>query len=253
MRSHPTALIDPNTNIDKSVIIGPYSVIGPGVSIGAGTIIGPHVTIEQNVIIGSNVSIHTGAILGADPQDRLYDGGQTWLEIGDEAIIREYSVVARGSTEKTVLGPKVLIMSHTHVGHDCQIGTGAVISNNSTLLDHVKMGEYSMIGANTFVNRNCRTGNLSFICGGSRVHVDIPPFISAGDEPLQITSINTVALDKFGFSEEDIRYIQQAYLLWNTKKPDLKSVIEKLTADYPDNSTVAEIVAFFNSTTRGII
>jgi UDP-N-acetylglucosamine acyltransferase len=253
MSFHPTALIDSNAEIDESVIIGPYSVIGPGVSIAGGTIIGPHVTIEQNVTIGSNVSIHTGAILGADPQDRFYDGRPTWLEVGDEAIIREYSVIARGSTDKTIIGSKVLIMSHTHIGHDCHIGTGAVISNNSTLLDHVIMGEYSMIGANTFVNRNCRTGNLSFICGGSRVHIDIPPYISAGDEPLQITSINTVALEKFGFSEEDIDSIKQAYILWNSKKPDLENVIEKLSTDYPDNATIAEIISFFGSTTRGII
>jgi len=253
MSFHPTALIDSNAEIDESVIIGPYSVIGSGVSIAGGTIIGPHVTIEQNVTIGSNVSIHTGAILGTDPQDRLYDGRPTWLEVGDEAIIREYSVVARGSTDKTIIGSKVLIMSHTHIGHDCQIGTGAVISNNSTLLDHVFMGEYSMIGANTFVNRNCRTGNLSFICGGSRVHIDIPPFISAGDEPLQITSINTVALEKFGFSEQDIDCIKHAYILWNAKKPDLQNVIEKLSSNYPDNATIAEIISFFGSTKRGII
>ncbi|MBL8025406.1 MAG: acyl-ACP--UDP-N-acetylglucosamine O-acyltransferase [Fibrobacteres bacterium] len=253
MSIHPTALIDSNASIDPSVVIGPYTVIGPGVTIGMGTIIGPHVTIEQNTIIGNNVSIHTGAILGADPQDRLYDGRETWLEIGEESIIREYAVIARGSTDKTVIGSKVLVMSHTHIAHDCNIGTGAVISNNSTVLDHVTMGDYSMIGANTFVNRNCRTGNLSFIGGGSRVHIDIPPFVIAGDEPLQITAINNVAMQKFGFSEDDIATVQKIYLLWNTLKPDIETAIERFNTEYPENGIVSDIVSFYQSASRGVI
>ena len=43
---HPTALVDPKSELDDEVKVGPYSIIGSQVKIGKGTIIGPQVLME---------------------------------------------------------------------------------------------------------------------------------------------------------------------------------------------------------------
>ena len=86
---HKLANVDSKAKIDEDVSIGPYSIIGSEVEIKKGTIIHSHVVIEGPSKIGSNNEIFQFASIGGDPQDKKYKGEKTFLEIGNENIIRE--------------------------------------------------------------------------------------------------------------------------------------------------------------------
>jgi UDP-N-acetylglucosamine acyltransferase len=94
---HPTALIDPRAILEKNVTIGPYTAIGPNVHIGKDTIVGAHVVIEGCTTIGNKNEISTGAIIGNKPQDLKYRGEESFVEIGNHNIIREYATINRGT------------------------------------------------------------------------------------------------------------------------------------------------------------
>jgi len=89
------AIIDPSARLAEGVKVGPWSIIGPNVEIGEGTDIGSHVVIKANTRIGKGNSIYQFASVGEDPADKKFAGEDTWLEIGDNNIIREGATLHR--------------------------------------------------------------------------------------------------------------------------------------------------------------
>ena len=122
--------VHPNARIAANVEIGPYCYIAENVEIGEGCVIGPHVTIFDYVKIGKNCKIFPGAVIGAIPQDMKYSGEVTWVEIGNNTVIRECATVNRGTAASgkmlTKIGDNCLIMSYAHVAHDCRIGNHVI-------------------------------------------------------------------------------------------------------------------------------
>jgi UDP-N-acetylglucosamine acyltransferase len=250
---HSTAQIDPSAVLGKDVRIGPYSIIGPHVKIGDHTRIGPHVMVERNTIIGQHSVIHKGAAIGVDPLDAKYHGAETWLEIGEHAVLRECCTISRGSTGRTEIGRDFVLMCQGHVSHDCKIGDGVILSNAVNLLDHVMVSDHVIIGGLTFVNRHCRIGALSFVGGGFRVARDVPPFIVAGDEPLQITAVNTVAMKKFGYTDGQIENVTKGYKLLHLHRENLPLALELIKNEVTSTEEIGGIIKFVEESERGII
>ena len=92
---HPAAIVDSAARIGANVEIGPYSIIGPDVEIGDDTEIGPHVVIKGHTRIGRENRIFQFSSVGEDCQDKKYKGEPTYLEIGDDNVIREACTIHR--------------------------------------------------------------------------------------------------------------------------------------------------------------
>ncbi len=117
MAIHPTALVDPDAELDASVEVGPFAVIGPRVRIDARTTVGAHAVIEGRTRIGKRNRIFQFAALGAIPQDLKYAGEPTELEVGDENQIREFSTLHLGTAAGggvTRVEDHNLIMANAH-------------------------------------------------------------------------------------------------------------------------------------------
>ncbi|MCK6370251.1 MAG: acyl-[acyl-carrier-protein]--UDP-N-acetylglucosamine O-acyltransferase, partial [Gammaproteobacteria bacterium] len=76
---HPTAVISPEAELADGVAVGPYAVIGARVQLGRGTVIGAHVVISGPTRIGEGNRIFQFASVGEEPQDKKYDGEETFL------------------------------------------------------------------------------------------------------------------------------------------------------------------------------
>ncbi|MGB6976128.1 MAG: acyl-[acyl-carrier-protein]--UDP-N-acetylglucosamine O-acyltransferase, partial [Gammaproteobacteria bacterium] len=111
------AIIHPTAQIAPDVEIGPWTIIGPHVEIKGGTSIGPHVVVKKYTKIGRNNKIYQFASLGEDPQHSGYRQEETWLEIGDNNIIREFCSFNRGTPQgrgATRIGNDNFLMTYVH-------------------------------------------------------------------------------------------------------------------------------------------
>jgi UDP-N-acetylglucosamine acyltransferase len=138
-RIHPTALVDPAAELGTDVEIGPWAIVGPQCTLGDGVQVGARATLERNVRLGARVRVGTGAVLGGDPQDLKYRGEETWVEVGEESVVREYATINRGTSHSvtTKVGRHCFLMSYVHLAHDCQVGDHVIISNGTQLAGHV--------------------------------------------------------------------------------------------------------------------
>jgi UDP-N-acetylglucosamine acyltransferase len=252
---HPTAIVHPWAKIADRVKIGPYSIIGEDVVIGDGCVIGPHVLIEGRTTIGSDNVFHHGATAGTPPQDLKYGGAATCVEIGDGNTFREFVTVNRGSGEGGVtrIGSRCFLMAYTHVAHDCVLGDEVILANSVNLGGHVSIDDYVNIGGVAAVHQFVSIGKHAFIGGKSRVARDVPPFVKAAGDPLRVYGINSVGLERRGFSAEKRAMIKSMLNLLYRSGLNVTQVMEHLKdgADFEDPER-AMLVEFLEKAARGI-
>lgn len=251
---HPTAIIDESAELAADVAVGAYSIVGPGVVIGAGTRLGPHVLIERDTRLGAECVIHKGAVLGTDPQDLKYAGEPTRLEVGDRTVVREYATLNRGTAALglTSVGSDCLFMAYTHVAHDCRIGNQVILSNSVNMGGHVTIGDWAIIGGGTQIHQFARIGCHSFIGGASAVRKDVPPFVKASGSPLELYGLNSVGLQRRGFSDEVRRELKRAYRLFFASSYNTSQALARARDELRDLPEIETFLAFFEESDRGV-
>jgi len=249
------AVIDESAQLGDGVIVGAFAIIGPGVTIGDGTTVGSTALVEKDTVVGKNCFIAHGAVVGSDPQDLKYDGENSFLTIGDRTTIREFATINRaaGAGEATTIGNDVLIMAYVHIAHNCIIGDNAVIVNAVNLAGHVEVGEYAIIGGMTPVHQFVRIGKHSFVGGASRVSKDIPPYFKVAGIPTRPIEVNTVGLQRHGFSDESLSQLRQCYRLLYLSDLNTTQALVRIRAEMPASAEIDDLVAFIESSSRGII
>ena len=251
---HPTAIIDESAELADGVAIGPYSIVGPGVTIGPGTRVGPHVLIERDTALGAGCIIHNGAVLGSDPQDLKYHGEPTRLVIGDRTVVREFATLNRGTVAvgHTTIGDDCLLMAYSHVAHDCQLGNNVILSNSVNMGGHVTIGDWAVVGGGTAIHQFARIGQHAFIGGGSAVRKDVAPFVKASGDPMQLYGLNSVGLQRRGFSEEARRELKRAYRLFFASANNTTQALARARDELRLLPEVEAFLTFFEVTGRGV-
>lgn len=251
---HPTAIVDPEATLAEGVQVGPYAIVGPNVVLGERTVVGPHALIQQDTEVGAGCVIAKGAVLGTDPQDLKYEGEETRLVVGEGTTIREYATLNRGTRAagETVVGNNCLIMAYAHVAHDCIIGNHVIISNAVQMGGHVVIGDSASVGGIVAIHQFVRIGTHAFIGGGSRVPKDVAPYTLAAGIPLKLYGLNSVGLERRGFSEEAREQLKKAYKLLFGSQFNISQGIEKLRSEGPWGPEVEKLVSFIEASERGV-
>jgi UDP-N-acetylglucosamine acyltransferase len=212
MAIHPTAVIDPAANIDSSASVGPYVVIDGPASIAAECRIGPAATILGHTTLGVGCRVHSHAVVGDAPQDHKYHGEVSYVQVGDGCIIREGATVHRGTDPEsaTVIGKGCLLMTNSHVGHNCQLGNGVTLVSGALLGGHVSVGDGAIISGHAAVHQHVRIGELALVGILARITQDVPPFCITDREGLVVAE-NRVGLMRAGFSRDERDEIKAAF------------------------------------------
>jgi len=254
-RVHPTAIVHPDAAIGEGVDIGPYVIVGEKCAIGDGSVLAARAVLERNVTLGRNVKIGIGTVLGGEPQDLKFKGEETSVEIGDGTVIREYSTINRGTSHswKTTVGRNCLIMSYVHLAHDCHVGDHVILANGTQLAGHVVVEERVGISGLTAVHQFVRIGRFAYVGGCSRVAKDVPPFVKAVGNPVKLYGLNSVGLQRNGFSEEAVIELKRAYRMLFRSELNLSAAADKARAELNlDIPEVRAMLDFLETSGRGV-
>lgn len=247
--------LHPNAKIGQNVTISNFTTICDDVEIGDGTWIGPNVTIFPGARIGKNCKIFPGAVIAAVPQDLKFAGEYTTVEIGDNNVIRECCTINRGTAAsgKTVIGNGNLLMAYVHVAHDCVIGDNCVLANNATLAGHIILGDYVILGGKTACLQFIHIGSHVITQGGALVDKDIPPFVRAARYPIQYCGVNSLGLQRRGFSKESINNITDIYRYVFQKGLNVSDAVEQVKELYGHTDEGKQVLAFIGNAQTGLL
>lgn len=169
---HATAIVASSARVGANVSIGAYVVIEDEADIGANTAIEPfcfvgrsarvgencwlhpRVTLYAGARLGNRVEVHSGAVIGGDGFGYVFGEGGHWkfpqigdVEIGDDVEIGCNATIDRGSLDST------------------QIANGAKIDNLVQVAHNVKIGEHTIVAAQTGISGSSTLGK-NVVVGG---------------------------------------------------------------------------------------
>ncbi len=240
-----TAVVHPDSEIGEGVEIGPYSVVEKGTVIGDETVIGPHCVVHAGTTIGKRNQFTSFVSVGSAPQDQAYGGTESFLEIGDDNIFREYVSLNRGTPKEesvTRIGNQNMMMAGCHVGHDAVVGNKITMANCALLGGHVHVGDGSYLSAFIPVVQFTSIGRMAYVGASSRVVQDVPPFVKVAGDPAEVRMVNEIGMQRFGIDEKDIDEIKHVY---RTIFRRSSSVLEEAHGLINDDSPLVRELAGF--------
>jgi UDP-N-acetylglucosamine acyltransferase len=235
MAIHPTAIIEDNVEIGPDCEIGAYAVI------------------KQYTRLGARNRVFEHAVIGGEPQDVKFKGETSYLEIGDDNIIREYCTLhrANGEGETTRIGSRNFFMVGVHVAHNCEIGDDNIFANEVALAGHIRVEDHVFLSNNVGAHQFVRMGRYAMIGGKSKIVQDVLPFFITDGNPSRLRGVNSVGLRRGGFSEEERRALKDAYKLLFRSTMPIQDALREL--EQVEDENVAHLVSFIRSSKRGFI
>jgi UDP-N-acetylglucosamine acyltransferase len=254
---HPQAVVAASAKLGAGVQIGPYAVVGEKVELGDGCVLRAHASVEGPSKFGKNNVFYSFSAIGGDPQDYTFRGERTALVAGDGNIFREYVTINRGTEKgggKTCLGDNNFFLAYSHVGHDCMIGSNTLLVNCATLAGHVTVEDFATIGAFSPVHQFCRIGRYAYIGASTVITQDVPPFAKIVTErETKSFGINSIGLERRGFSVARVQALKRAYRLLLRSKLNTSQALAEMRKSLGDSPDVQELVKFIESAERGIV
>lgn len=146
---HPTAVVEDGANIGDGTKVWHHAHVRSGAAIGGDTVLGKNVFVDAGARIGdrvkvqNNVSVYTGVTIGND------------VFVGPSAVFTNDLVPRAFDPDWTVTPTNV--------------GNGASIGANATIICGNDLGEFSMVGAGAVVTRPVQPHQL--VVGNPARHV----------------------------------------------------------------------------------
>ncbi|MCD4829297.1 MAG: acyl-ACP--UDP-N-acetylglucosamine O-acyltransferase [Candidatus Cloacimonetes bacterium] len=251
---HPTAIVHEDAQLGNNVKIGPWCIVGGNVKIGDDSILYSNVVVDGDTEIGENNRIFHSAVLGTEPQDLKYQGDPTRLVIGSNNSIREFVTINRSATldEPVTVGDGSLLMAYCHVAHNCHIGNGVIIANAVNLAGHVHIGDSVIIGGMTAVHQFVKIGRYAFVGGASGVKKDVPPFTRGEGMPYRVVGLNSVGLQRRGFSTAQIDSVREIYKHFYQSGHNVSDALDAVSELGELTAEQQAFVDFIRAADRGI-
>jgi UDP-3-O-[3-hydroxymyristoyl] glucosamine N-acyltransferase len=239
---HSTAVIPPTAHVDASASIGAYVVLEDNVAIGARTLIEPfcfvgrgahigescrlhpHVTLYAGARLGNRVEVHSGAIIGSDGFGYVFGEGRYWkfpqigsVEIGDDVEIGAGAAIDRGSLDSTIVANGVKIDNLVHVAHNVKIGEHTVIAAQTGISGSSTLGKNVTVGGQVGIADHCTLEDRSI--AGAQAGIPTGKIIRSGQ---------TV----WGTPARPLEKFKEQYA-WFARLPELAERLRKLEKAEP--------------------
>jgi UDP-N-acetylglucosamine acyltransferase len=235
MHIHPTAIIEDNVEIGADCEIAAYAVV------------------KRFTRLGAHNRIYEHAVVGGEPQDVKFKGEQSFLEIGDDNLIREFCTLHRasGAGETTRIGSRNFFMVGVHIAHNCAIGDDNIFANEVALAGHITVEDHVFLSNNVGAHQFVRFGRYAMVGGKSKIVQDVLPFFITDGNPPRVRGLNIVGLTRAGFSEEQRRVLKNAFRTLFKSAAPLADVLDELGR--VDDENVAHLVEFIRGSKRGFV
>lgn len=250
-----TAMVHPGARLGKDVRIGPCCLVEDNVTLGDGTILDAFAQVKSFSRLGANNHVHSYAIIGGTPQHLGFKGEETWVEMGDRNVVREFATVHRGTAQgigKTAIGSGCMLMAYVHVAHDCVLGDGVIMANASSLAGHVEIGDHAIVSGMSGVHQFVRIGEFAFLGAMGGFGQDVPPYTIATGVRAKLHGLNTIGLRRGGMDRETIMALKRAYQMIFRSEMIREEALAEVKTHLGRFPQVARLVEFIASSSRGV-
>lgn len=217
MAIHSLAIIEEGAEIADSVSIGAFSIVHSGTQVGEGSIIESHCilghpnqgTLREGLILGENSHVRSHSIIyaGATLGPNLRTGHRVTIREGTVAGTNLHVGTLSDIQGECTIGNFVRMHSNVHIGQGSVIGNFVwiypyvVLTNDphppSEVMLGVKVEDYAVIATMSVILPGITVGEASLVGAHSLVNKDVPEkMIVAGNPARVLKETASVRLSK---------------------------------------------------------
>jgi UDP-N-acetylglucosamine acyltransferase len=189
--------------VSKRNDVHPTAVIEGDVQLGERNVIGPFCHLRGPVIMGDDNQLTSHVCIGLPGQDTReprYDDSDKRVVIGDRNTIREFTSVQKGCYEDfTYIGNDVFLMQSVHVPHDAHLEDHVVLTPMVAMAGLVRVLRGANLALGSGVLQHLVVGQYSIVAAGSMARKHVRPFTRS--IPGKDDGVNHYAVQKFGFAD----------------------------------------------------
>ncbi len=166
-----TVFFSADTTFGRDVTVGPYVVCGAGVTVGDNVTIRPFchledVVIENGASIGPYARLRPGARIGSDAHiGNFVEIKNATVETGAKVNHLTYIGDARVGAKANVGAGTITCNYDGFFKDHTDIGAGAFIGSNTSLVAPVKIGDGAITGAGSVIVRDVQANSLALTRG----------------------------------------------------------------------------------------
>lgn len=154
--------VSPNNNIPRNCMITNANIF--------------NCTMGFNCIVHANTSIGFPALAverdeNGDPVLFPHIGR---VHIQDNVRVGSVCTISRGTLDDTVIGTRTVIDDHVHIAHNCHIGPRNLIAAGTIIGGSVITGRDCWFGLNSTIQDHVTIGNNVLVAAGACVNKDVP-------------------------------------------------------------------------------
>jgi UDP-3-O-[3-hydroxymyristoyl] glucosamine N-acyltransferase len=193
------AFIHERAEIGEGVAVGPFAtvregaVVGARTTLGAGTYVGreaalgadcliyPNVTIRERVTLGDRVIVHAGTVIGSDGFGFATDAGVHCkipqigvVVVEDDVEIGANCAIDRATMGETRIGRGSKLDNLIQVAHNVKIGEGTLIAAQTGIAGSTVLGKYCVLGGQVGIVPHIEIGDRAVLAAQSGVTKSIP-------------------------------------------------------------------------------
>jgi UDP-N-acetylglucosamine acyltransferase len=228
---HPTAVVSEKAQLGQGNWIGPFVVVEHDVVLGDNNTVAAHCVVKKGARIGHDNTLHEHVIFAGIPQDLGFKEADTYAEMGNGNVLREFVTVHRATlkeTGRTVIGNNNYFMATAHIAHDCKIGNHVILANDAVLAGHVHIEDRVFVSGGVKVHQWAHIGEYAMIGGNSKITQDCLPYMITDGIPGQVRGLNLVGLRRAGFSADEVRDLKNAYRILLGERSTLEHQLAEL-------------------------
>jgi len=187
-RAH--AFVEEGALVHPSARLGVFVVVHAGAEIGEDCDLQPHAVVYGGVRLGKRVYVGASSVLGrpgfgwvASPEGLLRMPQLGGLIIEDDVEIGPLCTIDAGTLGPTRVCRGAKLDAHVHVGHNVEIGAGALVAAQSGFAGSSKLGAFSLVGGQVGVADHCEVGQGARLAAKSGVIGDVPAGATFGGYP----------------------------------------------------------------------
>ena len=127
------------------------------------------------------------------------------------------------------------------------------MANAATLGGHVMVDDHATIGAFSGVHPFCRIGTHGYVGGYSVITKDVLPYSkTVSERNTHAFGVNTIGLERKGFTPEQIQNIKSAFRLLLQSKLNTTQALEEISSKI-QAPEVQILLNFIETSSRGVI
>jgi bifunctional UDP-N-acetylglucosamine pyrophosphorylase/glucosamine-1-phosphate N-acetyltransferase len=158
-----TVFFSADTALARDVVVEPYVVFGPGV------------TVEEGAVIHSFSHLtgaHVGKGASVGPFARLRPGAR----LGEKSRIGNFVEVKEATIEAGAKANHLAYIGDAHIGAEANIGAGTITCNYDGAAKHrTEIGRGAFVGTNSSLVAPVKIGEGAYVGSGSVITEDVPP------------------------------------------------------------------------------